>query len=490
VTAAVPSVAKRRSPLGLWLRRVLLGLLVTVGLALLGWWWRMETLARQGREDLAAALAETHALDPRWRWEHIEEDRPALPDQRNSVAVILQVAQLCQKGEPADLFHGEPANRLRDEVFLARLQEFLLTQEQATAVAASLIDFPHGRATFPADGDSMTDPPPHVMACRPVTWLLQLDSDRLLHEGRVYAAAQHIHATLHTGASLRDEGQAISQLVRIAIRSIAANNVERLLGMGEPDEITLTLLQDHFTAEAAEFSVLTGLRGERALAHRAFAKWIDGKGTIADQFAKELGAPLFSATLMSHGIPGENAAYLRAMNRVVAIGQLPVEKQLAEWDSLEAEGRALRRAAMTEGHGVLAALTVPAMRGVGQAGVRDRTVMVCACGLLAVERFRRAQQRWPATLAELIPTYLPAVPIDPYSGGPLLYKVFDDGVAVYSAGKNGVDDGGVRINSRHFLEPDSDLGLRLWDPLHRRLPPLPPENAPKVEPVPLREMAP
>jgi hypothetical protein len=468
----------------------LLGLIVAVGLALLGWWWRMETLARQGREELAAALAETDALDPRWRWEHIEEDRPPLPDQRNSVDVILQVAQLCQQGEPADLFHDEPANRLRDEVFLARLQEFLLTQEQATARAASLIDFPHGRATFPADGDSMTDPPPHVAACRLVAWLLQLNSERLLYEGRVYVAARHIHAILHTGASLRDEGQALSQLVRIALRSIAANKVERLLGMGEPDEVTLARLQDHFTAEAAEFSVLTGLRGERALAHRAFAKWIAGKGKIADQFAKELGAPLFYATLMNHGIPGENAAYLRAMNRVVAIGRLPVENQLPMWAALEGEGLALRRAAMTEGHGVLAALTVPAMRVFGEAGVRDRTVMVCACGLLAVERFRRAHQRWPATLTELVPAYLPAVPTDPYSGDPLLYKVFDDGVAVYSVGKNGVDDGGVRINSRHFPEPDSDLGLRLWDPPHRRLPPLPPENAPEAEPVPLREVAP
>jgi hypothetical protein len=507
MTDQAPASAAPQSRLEIWVRRYLLGFFVAVVLVLLGWWWRAQTLARQADEELAVAVAETDALDPRWRWEHIEEDRQPLPDKRNSVDVILQIAKLRNKQQDGDLYCDElpvrPANRLLEATTVARIQEALATQAQAIALAASLIDFPHGRGAFPADADFLTLPP-HVQPCREVAWVLTLDSDSLLHEGRVHAAARHIHAILHTGASLRDEGQTISQLVRIAVRAIAVGRVEMLLGRGEPDEATLARLQDHFMAEATESLLLPMLRGERALVHRTLTKWAD-KSLNAEKLRGQV-EPATLAVIQKHGLPREHAAYLRLMNRIVAIANVPAEKQSAAWDALEAEMVALRRAAaedpedglfapLVQGgqkkvQSVFATQFVPALWKVGEASLRDRTMMLCTGVALAVERYRRAQQRWPATLAELVPAYMPAVPIDPYSGSPLLYKVFADGVAVYSVSRNGVDDGGIRISPAHFHEPDSDLGVRLWDPPHRRLPPLPPENAPDAEPVPLREVAP
>lgn len=49
--------------------------------------------------------------------------------------------------------------------------------------------------------------------------------------------------------------------------------------------------------------------------------------------------------------------------------------------------------------------------------------------------------RAPDTLAELVPRYLPAIPIDPYSGQPLVYRQRGDGYVLYSVGANGIDDG-------------------------------------------------
>ena len=54
--------------------------------------------------------------------------------------------------------------------------------------------------------------------------------------------------------------------------------------------------------------------------------------------------------------------------------------------------------------------------------------------------------RYPATLDELVPKYLPAVPVDPFAAGskPLCYLTEDPAAPVlYSVGENGADDGGT-----------------------------------------------
>jgi len=45
-------------------------------------------------------------------------------------------------------------------------------------------------------------------------------------------------------------------------------------------------------------------------------------------------------------------------------------------------------------------------------------------------------------LDELVPRYLPAVPIDPFADTPLIYERRGDGYLLASVGQNGVYDGG------------------------------------------------
>jgi hypothetical protein len=62
----------------------------------------------------------------------------------------------------------------------------------------------------------------------------------------------------------------------------------------------------------------------------------------------------------------------------------------------------------------------------------------------AIERFRLAhQQALPNSLAELVPSYLPAVPRDPFDHQPLRFKKLPRGYVVYSVGPDGVDNGGA-----------------------------------------------
>jgi len=70
---------------------------------------------------------------------------------------------------------------------------------------------------------------------------------------------------------------------------------------------------------------------------------------------------------------------------------------------------------------------------------------------LAVERFRLKNQRLPKHLTELVPEFLPAVPDDPFSNGPLKYELRNIGYVVYSVGPDGQDDHG-----KEFEKGNSD----------------------------------
>jgi hypothetical protein len=64
---------------------------------------------------------------------------------------------------------------------------------------------------------------------------------------------------------------------------------------------------------------------------------------------------------------------------------------------------------------------------------------------LALRLYRKENGRCPENLQQLVPKYLPSVPIDPYDGKPLRYRKLQKGFRVWSVGGNCKDDGGVKV---------------------------------------------
>lgn len=78
---------------------------------------------------------------------------------------------------------------------------------------------------------------------------------------------------------------------------------------------------------------------------------------------------------------------------------------------------------------------------------------------LAVQRYRLAAGKLPDTLADLVPVYLDAVPVDPFDGKRLRYKKLEIGFVVYSIGDDLTNDGG-----KERLPPSKRTGeSRNWD---------------------------
>ena len=79
---------------------------------------------------------------------------------------------------------------------------------------------------------------------------------------------------------------------------------------------------------------------------------------------------------------------------------------------------------------------------------------------LAIFRFKNDYNRFPETLDELVSTgYLESLPMDPYSDGPLVYKLTEDDFLLYSWGTNFTDDGGIA-----YTTDMTDIFLQLYTP--------------------------
>src|SRR5262249_28761985 len=184
-----------------------------------------------------------------------------------------------------------------------------------------------------------------------------------------------------------------------------------------------------------------GLGGDRASFDLLFLNLESGKVKFAD-LAGSSGSssgkfdPLggLGGLVYSYRLPDDHAFMLARFGEMCDLARSPVEEQMQAWAAFDAEFMASRQQSKADYRRILTHLLLPAANKVGEATVRDHARLRCAVTALAAERFRLANKRWPKTLDELCPTFLSAVPLDPYVGEPLLLAVREDGIVIYSVG--------------------------------------------------------
>jgi len=68
---------------------------------------------------------------------------------------------------------------------------------------------------------------------------------------------------------------------------------------------------------------------------------------------------------------------------------------------------------------------------------------------LALRAYFLNHHAYPQSLTQLTPSYIPSVPVDPFSNGnQLTYKLNDTHYLLYSVGPDATDDGGKPIDNK------------------------------------------
>jgi hypothetical protein len=93
-----------------------------------------------------------------------------------------------------------------------------------------------------------------------------------------------------------------------------------------------------------------------------------------------------------------------------------------------------------------------------------QTILRSLAAACALERYRMAHGRLPATLEDLAPAFLPSIPTDPLTGKPLCYKPSESSsYLIYGTGWDQTDNAGASVTAitglSSKLENQADWGV-------------------------------
>lgn len=488
----VPASALRVKPRrrSRWVWRFAGSMFVTL-LLVIG--WRLverEWTRRSGERELAEVQAAVEASDPDWTWERLNAKRKRPPEGKNGAELIPRIKKLTHADWGKELAKDEwqprlevPPNVRYSPAVLAEVRHDLLASAEAVKLARTLKDYPEGNRQIELLPNTYDTRLEDTANTRHVADLLRWDVVIAVEDGDAARAVADLAAILNTSRSLGDEPFLISQVIRIAIRIITVRQAEWVIAhAASPPE--LAGLQAALADDAEEPLLLYGFCGERAILDRLFANLDSGAassnldGSRAEPSTLErLGWWHFRANL-----PADRAFALNWMSLCVDAARLPLHEQQAAFATLPPLVKDQKR--------IISGLFLPAAEKVAHAYWRSVAELRCAVAGIACERFRQKHGRWPNELAELVPAFLPAVPLDPYSGQPLQHAKLEEGVVVYSVGKkpppglNIIAPAPVQAAApvTTGLPEGIDIGFRLYNPDRRRQPappdpdPAPPEG--------------
>jgi ABC-type transport system involved in multi-copper enzyme maturation permease subunit len=467
------------------LRRLAMPVAAIVGYVLLGVYWSFTTHGSQERLD--EAIAEADRLDPGWRLEELEAKRRQLSDAENSAYQVPAIApytgwprrpwhpgvQWPSSNDLDERLHATPPNRkLAPDVFKTLTAE--LQAIQPVVLQSRLLkDYPRGRAPIEYRPDGLTTRLPWVQRSREIGEVLKYDALACSQRGEIDQALEDCIAALNSGRTTVDEPTAVSQVANISCQGIALSSIQTALAHGSASPAVVDRLQERLELECGDSPYLVASRGERAMCDRAFT-YITAHPSARLPFSSGFYVwrlPMAERIVVFLGLDlaSDRASYLHAMNRLVEVAKGPPERWHAQLAKLQ------RPLDVTRMAGNLLGGPDPWIMNRGTDAFRQRMAQLrCMTLLVAIERYRLKTTHWPPQLNDVVPAFVASIPIDPYDGKPLRYRIIPEGAVVYAVGPDLEDNGGrIRPQFKRQDAPGTDVGFKLWNPKLRHLPPAP-----------------
>lgn len=264
-------------------------------------------------------------------------------------------------------------------------------------------------------------------------------------------AARDLWRLLNLADFLAAEPTLISQLVRTNLIVVAIEELGHAVAANVLTEAWAKRFSERMAAIDLKSAVLLAIDGERiAFGKPLFEDMLSGKIDAADAFFEIGSGKARSPFFIPKGwMRLEYATYLNLFHRYRSHTDTLWSQPVEHAEQMSAVSTSIPR------YRVFVLITLPAIGGATSKFI-DRQMQIAATHAgLAAHRYRLRHGSFPASLKELVPEFLPAVPIDHYSGTPLIYRRKGATFLLYSVGKNGRDEGG-RSSSP---EKEDDLGF-------------------------------
>lgn len=299
--------------------------------------------------------------------------------------------------------------------------------------------------------------------------VLLLASEALVQagEGNAEAATRSLLAAGQVAESVAEEPLLVSQKVRAMNWNALVARLERALSLTAFSESQLSALQHQVRAAERPEAPLRGwvtewvagktlFEDRRIMQSALIAQFLIAPNSSGAQFAR-LNSLTKGGCLSLLGIAGQQekdkAFFLAYVERRVAAMELPYPARFEAMQRLGAITNA-------PGRWCFFSQMLFSARPLLDCQDAEHTARVrLAATVLAIERFRIAHGRTlPSSLAELVPTWLEKLPLDPFDGRPLRYQKNGASYVVYSVAGDCQDNGGVAWDKECFKSP-SDIAV-------------------------------
>ena len=290
---------------------------------------------------------------------------------------------------------------------------------------------------------------PHLNSYRQAERLLYLEAIQHTEKQEPQQAAESVIVSLGVSRSLNQEPILISYLVHVACQGMALESLERVLNRMPLTDAQLARLAAAIEESEKQRGLTRAFVGERCTGDDIFQGLRRGKiplkeiSTLGDEGDEPFWVRLLPRLYRATGLLElDEKSYLDIMEQNVEATQLPPPETLAAAHAVSEKAQHLPR------WHVLSRMLTPALESVVRKAGRSAANIRDARTAIAIERYRLATGKLPSQLSDLVPTFLPSVPADPFDGKPLRYKILAKGYVVYSVGDDREDNGGVEKNSK------------------------------------------
>lgn len=282
---------------------------------------------------------------------------------------------------------------------------------------------------------------PHLPKVKQGVQLASLTASLLADTKRARPASDYLLISLACAQSLKSEPLMISQLVRVSCLGIITTNFEFVVNSVGLSASDLERLAGAFGKAEAEESTGTpftrACAGERAMNLTTFDLPTDkiaelirnAAGGAPPSESGRIGQALEAKHIMRNR-KSQRAFTEETFNRSIAMRKEPFPERLKADEYFTS-----RVAEAKSNQFQFCMLLMPALAKTAsrEAGGLARLRLVQTA--IALERFHlKNNNSYPSTLDELAPTYLPAVPQDPFNGRALHYNRDGDGYELNSIG--------------------------------------------------------
>ena len=377
---------------------------------------------------------------------------PNVPDQENAEGLYRGASVIFEDDDTFQGFLQDSARSLADPItqeeiaFLTRHTETLelLRQAAARPICRFTRDYPRPSV------DMLL---PEIQFFRDAARILAVSARYNASIGEIPAALHDVSSIMKMSLHASSEPILISGLVGLSIDTIAIDVLIDILPFIDADDLVLLKRNDIHNFLSTPPSLTKNIYGEEAFGLTIFSIFGTGEfeqWQLASLLINDLNVPdsiyqqnvFFNPALAAYRIflfPQDLAVYQQTMHSYQRVAESS--------DSYAGKQTILKRIEdeLSSGKpkGFITAYLIPAIgktiENVEKARMRHTTALVA----IAATEFRVAHDSLPEKADSLVPDFLPSLPKDAFlKESRLRYSNKDDGVAIYSIGPNGKDDGG------------------------------------------------